>query len=93
MDEAHLRLDGNAAGGMFGDIFASDLTASRGACASCGAVAPMGSQYLYMAPHAPGAVVRCRSCEAVLVVVVHAQDRIRFSLTGLSWLEVPAERT
>ena len=89
MDEAHLRLDGNAAGGMFGEIFASDLTAARGACASCGAVAPMGSQYLYMAPLAPGAVVRCRSCEAVLMVVVHANGRYRVGLAGLSWVEIP----
>jgi hypothetical protein len=88
MDEAPLRLDGNAAGGMFGDIFASDLTAARAACASCGAVAPMGSQYLYMAPLAPGAVVRCRSCEAVLVVMVRFDGRYRLSMTGLSWIEV-----
>ena len=88
MDEASLRLDGNAAGGMFGSIFATDLTAARGACASCGAVAAMGSQHLYMAPLSPGAVVRCRSCEAVLVVVVHANGRYRLGLRGLTWLDV-----
>jgi hypothetical protein len=88
MDEASLRLDGNAAGGMFGNIFASDLTAARGACASCGAVAPMGRQYLYLAPLSPGAVVRCYNCEAVLAVVVHADGRYRVGLSGLRWFEV-----
>jgi hypothetical protein len=88
MDEAQLRLDGNAAGGMFGNIFATDLTAARGACAACGAVAAMGSQYLYMTPLSPGAVVRCRSCESVLAVVVHANGCYRVGLRGLTWLEM-----
>jgi hypothetical protein len=48
MDETQLRLDGNAAAGILREVFLQDLSAARGACAGCGAVAPMGSQHLYM---------------------------------------------
>jgi hypothetical protein len=91
MDEASLRLDGNAAGGKFASIFANDLTAARGACASCGTVAPMGSQYLYMNPLSPGAVLRCHTCGAMLAVVVHADGRYRVAMSGLKWFEVSAQ--
>jgi Family of unknown function (DUF6510) len=48
MDETQLRLDGNAAAGMLREVFAYDLSAARGACASCGAIGQIGSQHLYM---------------------------------------------
>ena len=93
MDEEQLRLDGNAAAGVLREIFVPDLTGARGACGSCGAVAQMGSQHLYMTPLSPGAVLRCGTCEAVLVVLVRADDRYRLSLRGLTWFEfVDTER-
>jgi hypothetical protein len=46
MDETQLRLDGNAAAGLMREVFVHDMTAARGACASCGNVAAMGSQHL-----------------------------------------------
>jgi hypothetical protein len=88
MDETQLMLDGNAAAGLMRELFVHDMTAARGACASCGNVAAMGSQHLYMSPLAPGAVLRCSQCEAVLLVFVHAGDRYRLALQGLTWLEV-----
>jgi hypothetical protein len=88
MDETQLRLDGNAAAGMMRDVFALELTAARGACDSCGRIAAMGAQHLYMYPGAPGAVLRCSTCSAVLMVVVHGGGRYRLGLRGLTWLEV-----
>ena len=88
MGDEQLRLDGNAAAGLFRDIFVSDLTSAQGACAACGAIAPMGSQHLYMTSLSPGAVLRCRSCQEVLMVLVHADGRYRLGLRGLVWLEV-----
>ena len=41
-----------------------------------------------MAPLSPGAVVRGRSCESVLAVVVHANGRYRVGLRGLTWLDM-----
>jgi hypothetical protein len=88
MDETQLRLDGNAAAGILREVFLQDLSAARGACAGCGAVAPMGSQHLYMHPLSPGAVLRCATCQAVLMVFVHAGGRHRLGLRGLTWLEL-----
>jgi len=90
MDGDQLRLDGNAAAGLMREIFVPDLTDARGACESCGAIAHIGSQHLYMTPLSPGAVLRCGTCEAVLMVLVRADDRYRFSLRGLTWFEFAA---
>jgi hypothetical protein len=88
MDDYELRLDGNAAAGLLQEIFVPELTGAHGACAGCGAVGPMGAQHLYMAPRSPGAVLRCASCEGVLMVIVHAGGRLRLGLQGLVWLEL-----
>src|ERR1700737_4527922 len=88
MDETELRLDGNAAAGIMREIFAHELSAARGACDSCGTVAAMGSQHLYMYPLSPGAVLRCSSCGDVLMVLVHAGGRYRLGLRGLTWIEI-----
>jgi hypothetical protein len=88
MDETELRLDGNAVGGLLRELFVDEVTGARGACAACGAVGEMGAQHLYMYPQAPGAVLRCRVCEAVLMVLVHGGGRYRLGLQGLAWLEV-----
>jgi hypothetical protein len=88
MDETQLRLDGNAAAGLLQEVFVRELSAARGACAACGTVAQMGSQHLYMYPLSPGAVLRCSTCQEVLMVFVHAGGRIRLGLRGLTWLEM-----
>jgi hypothetical protein len=88
MDETQLRLDGNAAAGVLREVFVQELTQARGACASCGTVAAMGGQLLYMFPRAPGAVLRCSSCGDVLMVLVRGGGRYRLGLRGLTWLEI-----
>jgi hypothetical protein len=88
MDETQLKLDGNAMAGILQELFVDDVTTARGACASCGSVGDVGKQHLYMYPMSPGAVLRCATCENVLMVVVHARERVRFALHGLAWLEV-----
>jgi hypothetical protein len=37
MDDGHQRLDGDAAAHLLSEVFASDVTVARTACASCGA--------------------------------------------------------
>lgn len=89
MDDTQVRLDGNAAGGMLRDLFAFDLTGASGQCAACGRTAQIGGQHLYLHPLSPGAVLRCQSCENILMVIVHAGGRYRFGLQGLKWLQIP----
>ncbi|HET6983262.1 MAG TPA: DUF6510 family protein [Myxococcaceae bacterium] len=91
MDETELKLDGNAIAGLLREVFVHEMTVARGACASCGAIAPVGAQDVYMSPLSPGAVLRCKRCQGVLMVLVHAGGRYRFGLRGLSWLELEDE--
>jgi Family of unknown function (DUF6510) len=93
MDDASLRLDGNAFAGMLADVFMPDATAARSACAGCGAVAPIGAQPLYDYPAGPGAVLRCRACQAMLMVIVDAGTRYRVGVAGLTWLEFDRPQT
>jgi len=88
MDNRQMRLDGNALGGLLRELFAADVTAARGACAGCGAVGALGAQHLYMHPLAPGAVLRCRGCDSVLMVVVRGEGRIRLAVQGMAWLDI-----
>lgn len=66
----------------------SEVTGARGACVGCGAVGALGAQHLYMHPLAPGAVLRCRWCEHVLMVLVHAEGRVRLAVRGIAWLDI-----
>jgi hypothetical protein len=89
MNETQLRLDGNAAAGILREIFLHEMSAARSACASCGTIAQIGSQILYMYPPSPGAVLRCYTCQDFLMVFVRAGGRTRLGLRGLAWLEMP----
>jgi Family of unknown function (DUF6510) len=89
MDDTQLRLDGNAAAGMLREVFVDDVTSARCECGSCGAVAEIGSQHAYMYHLSPGAVLRCNTCQQVLIVLVHGGGHYRLSLRGLTWLELP----
>jgi hypothetical protein len=88
MDEMQLRLDGNAAAGILRELFVHEMSMARGQCAACGTIAQMGSQHLYMSPLSPGAVLRCVSCQEILLVIVHAGGRYRLGMRGLIWLEM-----
>jgi hypothetical protein len=90
MDEHDLRLDGNAAAGALGEVFALEITAARGTCASCGATAELGAVVVYA--HAPGTVLRCPACAAVLVRLVRGPDRVWLDARGVSCLELVPDR-
>jgi phage FluMu protein Com len=81
-------LDGNAIGGLLHEIFGTEMTAATGTCASCGAVAPVAETVVYI--QAPGTVMRCRRCNAVLMVVVRRAEMNCVDLFGLAALEPTA---
>jgi hypothetical protein len=84
--QAPAPLDGNAAAGRLVALFAVDVTAAVGVCAGCGDRGPLGAAALYV--DAPGVVMRCRGCDAVLLRVVTAPDRDWVDLHGLAVLEI-----
>jgi uncharacterized Zn finger protein len=77
-------LDGNAIGGLLHEVFGAEMTAAIGTCAHCGAVGPVAETVVYL--RGPGAVMRCRSCTAVLMVVVRRRDMRCVDLGGLAAL-------
>jgi Zn finger protein HypA/HybF involved in hydrogenase expression len=81
-----MRLDGNAIGGLLREIFTMEMTTAVGTCAACGAVNEVGRLHVYI--HAPGTVVRCPACEAVLMRVVRGRGRYWIDLSGTRTLEL-----
>jgi Family of unknown function (DUF6510) len=78
-------LDGNAIGGLLQEVFGTEMTAAVGTCASCGATGPVAETVVYL--HAPGTVVRCRACTAVLIVITRHRDINCVDLQGMSVLQ------
>jgi hypothetical protein len=80
-----LRLDGNAAAGILREVFASEMTTAVVTCGSCGAVDAVGAVHVY---HGAGVVLRCPSCESVLMRIVESETRLWIDLTGVRSLEL-----
>jgi hypothetical protein len=78
-------VDGNAIGGLMHEIFGTEMTTAIGTCAVCGARRPVAETVVYL--RAPGTVVRCRTCAAVLMVVVRRAEMNCVDLSGLAALE------
>ena len=85
MDDTELRLDGNAAAGTLRELFAVDMTAVVGTCATCDTAGPLAAAQLYL--DAPGAVLRCPACTAVVLRVVRTRERVLLDPSGLRRLE------
>jgi Family of unknown function (DUF6510) len=77
-------LDGNAIGGLLNDVFGVEMTLASGVCAHCGASRYVAEFEVYV--QAPGTVARCRSCGAVLMVLVDVRGIRCVDLRGLSEL-------
>jgi uncharacterized protein DUF6510 len=88
--DAELVLDGNALAGVFGELFQHELTIARGTCRACGMAGPLAEARVYA--QAPGAVVRCPRCSAVLMVIVKEDDRYWLGFDNLRCLEIHAAR-
>jgi ribosomal protein S27E len=87
MDEN--RLDGNAAGGVLGEIFPFEMTSAQAACVSCGAVWRVGQMMVYA--HEMGTIVRCATCDNALIRVARGQGRYWLDLRGVGYLQIEDE--
>lgn len=79
-------LDGNAIGGLLLEVFGAELTAVPGVCGSCGARRPVAELAVYL--RAPGTVVRCPSCDSVLMTFVEVREVWSVDMRGLAALEM-----
>jgi hypothetical protein len=83
-------LDGNAIAGLLHEAFGKEMTTASGVCASCGATRQVAELHVYL--RCPGAVVRCRSCENVVMVLVTIRGVTCVDLRGLDALESSGSR-
>ena len=80
-------LDGNAIAGTLQDVFGGEMTMGNSVCAHCGAGRPVAELTVYL--RAPGTVVRCRSCQNIVMVLVEIRGTTCVDLRGLDRLEHP----
>jgi uncharacterized Zn finger protein len=88
--ENDLVLDGNAAAGALAEIYGDDMTTVLAECASCGRVDPIGGLIAYV--HAPGIVLRCTACSAVILRIVQTPTGARVDVRGKR-ISAPPART
>ncbi len=79
-----LRLDGNAAAGLLSEVFTAEATTAVLRCASCGAEGAVGTVQVYS--QAPGVVLRCPGCEAVVMRFARIRGRLVADLRGVGTL-------
>ena len=82
------KLDGNAAAGILQAIFPFDMTLVQVTCAGCSATNAIGAAAAYI--HGMGTVIRCSSCDTVLIRVVHAKERYWLDMRGVRVLQISA---
>jgi Family of unknown function (DUF6510) len=84
-----LRLDGNAAAGILSELFVPDFTTARATCANCGAIRSMGALLVYS--HGMGTVMRCPSCDAVILRVARRRAHLWLDLSGAKLVVITAD--
>jgi hypothetical protein len=73
-------IDGNSAPD---DIFTRDLTLATATCAGCGVTGPVAGVQVY---EGMGSVLRCPSCDSVLMRVVSLGDATCLEMRGITVL-------
>ena len=81
-----LMLDANAAAGLLQEIFGTDMTAAPTECANCGQEGEMGTLLAFT--QAPGVVLRCPSCEQIIVRIVQTPNAFYIDARGAVYLRL-----
>ena len=80
-----LRLDGNAAGSVLGEIFSFEVTMAEYACGGCGRTGRLGGAMVYEVREL-GTIVRCPGCDNALIRLAHNCGRYFVDLRGTRYL-------
>jgi hypothetical protein len=85
-------VDGNALAGPFSEVFRTDMTTAVCCCGGCGDTTTLATEMVYGTDAlAHGSVVRCRSCDDVLITLVETPDRVVVRFPGIATLSVDRE--
>ena len=79
-------LDGNAAAGWLGQLFAFDVTVAAITCGGCGREGPLAELRLY--GRGAGLVLRCRECDAALIRMLETSRWTSFDLSGVARITI-----
>jgi hypothetical protein len=75
-------VDGNAIAGVMHDLFARDMTNLGYHCTGCGGAGVLAELVVYMS--GPGAVGRCRNCDAILLMLTERRGMYCVDLPGMA---------
>ena len=81
-----LMLDANATAGLLHEIFGVEMTATPTECASCGNEGEIGTLLAFV--QGPGIVLRCSTCENIVMRIVQTPDAIYFDARGAVYLRM-----
>jgi uncharacterized protein DUF6510 len=81
-----LMVDGNAIAGQLQQIFGRDMTMAMARCAACTREAEMGALMVFT--RAPGVVLRCPACQAVIARIVETPSAIYLEARGAAFLRM-----
>lgn len=82
-----MMLDGNAVAGDLTELFGIDMTSNDAECAHCRQVSAVGAMLAFT--QVPGIVLRCPSCESVMVRIVRTPRGTYVDVRGAVYLRMP----
>lgn len=85
-----LMLDANATAGLLYEIFGVEMTAAPTECANCGNEDEIGTLLAFI--HGPGIILRCSTCEHVVLRIVQTPDAIILDARGAVYLRLARPR-
>jgi hypothetical protein len=85
-----LMLDANATAGLLYEIFGVEMTAQPTECANCGNEGEIGELLAFV--HGPGIILRCSTCENVVLRIVQTPDEIILDARGALYLRLARSR-
>ena len=80
-------IDGNAAAGLFSEVFARDVTVAQATCVGCGRTASVGTLHMYA--QEMGAVLRCPGCQGVVMRMARTTTHMWIDATGSRSIVIP----
>ena len=81
-----LMLDANAVAGLLFEIFGVEMTASPTECTHCGNSGEVGALLAFT--QGPGVILRCSSCENVVVRIVRTPQAVYLDARGAVYLRL-----
>jgi hypothetical protein len=81
-----LMLDANATAGLLQEIFGVEMTASPTECANCGNEDEIGTLLAFI--QGPGIVLRCSTCENVVLRIVQTSEATYLDARGAVYLRL-----